>query len=210
MTRRRRFPTVGIGILAGLTFAAGCDSSSDEPPDTTTTTTDAESTTTTSAADTTTTTGEATTGEATTSTIAGSIDPAAVEGPAEWVPTVVDVYNRIYSLDVEPDPARVAEVFSEQYESFQSEVDTQTFLASEGLHAEGQPPRIVRVEGPIDQEGGTALFAVTIEYFNFQLVRADGSIFQDVTDAAGQVQELLRISPSGPGGTYRVLMKVTA
>lgn len=207
MTRHGRAVRLAIGALAGLTLAAGCSSSPDDPDESASTTVADDGTTTSTVAETTTTTTvEAAT---TTMTVVGAIDPATVEGPAEWVPIVVDVYNRIRSLDVAPDPTRVAEVFSEQYESFDSQVETTTFLANEGLHAEGPAPRVVRIEGPIDQEGGTALFAVTVVYSNFQLVRADGSVFQDITDAAGEVQELLRISPSGPGGSYRILQKAT-
>lgn len=201
---RRRIPIVGIGILAGLTFAGGCDSSSDDTPDPTTTTVDAETTTTTSTAESTT-----TTVEATTSTVVGSIDPTAVEGPAEWVPIVVDVYNRIHSLDVDPDPARVAEVFSEQYSGFDDEVETQTFLATEGVHADRPVRRVVRVEGPTDETGGTAQFVVTVVYEPFQLVYDDGRVFQEITEVPGEVQELLRIAPDGPGGAYRVVLKET-
>lgn len=132
-----------------------------------------------------------------------------VEGPAEWVPILVGVYDRIHSLDVRPDPARVTEVYSDNYAGLADEQQTQQFLVDNGLHAEGPAPRLLRVEGPTDQEGGTLQFIVTVEYSPFRLVRADGSTYQEITDVPGRVQELLRISPSGAGGAYRVLVKET-
>jgi hypothetical protein len=203
----RLLPAIALALLVGC----GGGSGGDGPSESTSTTGAADPTSPTSSSTNTTALAEpTTTTSAVPTTTTSSVDAGSVEGPAEWVPVVVDVYSRIHSLDIDPDPARVASVFSEQYENLQHEIDTQTFLAGEGLHAEGPAPRLIRIDGPLDQDGGTALFAVTIEYSNFQLVRADGSVYQDVTNAAGQVQELIRISPSGAGGSYRVLSKESA
>lgn len=147
----------------------------------------------------------------TSSTSSTSVAPSGVEGPAEWVPVVVDVYDRIHGLDTDPDPARVIEVYSENFEGLADERETIQFLADEGLHAEGQPPRIVRIEGPTQEAGSTSQqFVVTVEYFPFRLVRDDGSVFQEINDVPGVVDELLRISPSGADGAWRVLVKAAA
>lgn len=125
------------------------------------------------------------------------------------MPVVVGVYQRIHDLDLAPNPGRVTEVYSENYADLSHEQETQKFLADNRLHAEGPAPRLIRVEGPSDQSGGTLQFTVTVEYSPFRLVRADGSVYQEITDVPGRVRELLRISPSGPGGAYRVLVKET-
>lgn len=164
---------------------------------------DSSSATTTTPRPTSTTTGE-------TTTTAGTIAATDVEGPAEWVPVVVEVYDRIRSLDVRPDPARVTEVYSDNYPGLADEQQTQQFLFDNGLRAEGPAPKLLRVEGPTGMEGGTLQFTVTVEYAPFRLVRSDGSTYQEVTDVPGRVKELLRISPSGQGGAYRVLVKETA
>lgn len=204
MTRRRRIPTLGIGLLAGLTLAAGCSSSPDEEAEPTSTTVEeSSSTAATSDVETTTTTIASTT----TSTTAGAIDPATVEGPAEWVPTVVDVYNRLNALDLAPDPARVGDVFSEQYSGLQAEIDTQTFLVTEGVHADVPVRQVLRVEGPTDETGGTVQFVVTVAFQPFRLVYDDGRVFQEIADVQREGQELLRLAPDGPGGSYRVLLK---
>ena len=174
---------------------AGCSGGSSKPGASATSTT-ARATTTSSTA-------------TSTSTTAVTIDTTGVEGPAEWVPVVVGVYQRIHDLDVAPNPARVTEVYSENYSDLAHEQQTQQFLADNGLHAEGPAPRLIRVEGPTDQSGGTLQFTVTVEYSPFRLVHADGSLYQDITNVPGRVQELLRISPSGAGGAYRVLVKET-
>lgn len=150
-------------------------------------------------------TSEATSNTTTTATV----DTTGIEGPAEWVPVVAGVYQRIHELDVRPDPARVTEIYSENYAGLADEQETQQFLVDNGLQAEGPAPRLIRVEGPTDQESGTLQFTVTVEYSPFRLVRADGSTYQEITDVPGRVQELLRISPSGAGGAYRVLVKET-
>ena len=194
MHRRTRAPQVALALLVVLALGA-C--SGDDDDSSATTTTSRRATTTTS-------------GEATTTTTTGTVDAAGVDGPAEWVPVVVGVYDRIHSLDLRPDPARVTEVYSDNYAGLADEQQTQQFLVDNGLHAEGPAPRLLRVEGPTDQEGGTLQFTVTVEYSPFRLVRADGSTYQEITDVPGRVEELLRISPSGPGGAYRVLVKETA
>lgn len=125
------------------------------------------------------------------------------------MPIVVGVYQRIHDLNVSPDPARIPEVFSENYAQLSSVQETQQFLVDNGLHAEGAPPRLISVDGPTDESGSTRQFTVTIEYSPFRLVRADGSVYQEITDSQGRVQEVLRISPSGTNGAYRVLVKET-
>lgn len=194
MRRRRAARPAAFALVLVLALGA-CSGDDDDSSARTTTTSRPASTT--------------TTGETTTSTTAGSVDAAGVEGPAEWVPVVVGVYDRIHSLDLRPDPARVTEVYSDNYAGLADEQQTQQFLVDNGLHAEGPAPRLLRVEGPTDQEGGTLQFTVTVEYSPFRLVRADGSTYQEITDVPGRVQELLRISPSGAGGAYRVLVKET-
>ena len=190
VARRRRLRRVAL--VVGVVLAVGaCSGDSSEPAASSTSTTARASTT------------------SSTSTTAVAIDTTGVEGPAEWVPVVVGVYQRIHELDVVPNPDRVAEVYSENYSGLADEQETQQFLADNGLHAEGPAPRLIRVEGPTDQSGGTLQFTVTVEYSPFRLVRADGSVYQEVTDVPGRVQELLRISPSGAGGAYRVLVKET-
>lgn len=144
-----------------------------------------------------------------TTTATATVDTASVQGPPEWVPIVAGVYQRIRQLDVSPDPERVTEVYSESYSDLSRERETQKHLADNGLHVEGPPPRLIRVEGPSDQSDGTLQFTVTVEYSPFRLVRADGSVHQEVNDVPGRVRELLRVSPSGPGGAYRVLVKET-
>lgn len=193
MARRR--PERRAALALAVVLALGACSGDDD---------DASSATTTSRPPST-----STTRESSTTTTAGSVDSTGVEGPAEWVPVVVEVYGRIHGLDVDPDPARVTEVYSENYAGLADEQQTQQFLVDNGLHAEGPAPRLLRIDGPTDQEGGTLQFTVTVEYSPFQLVRADGSVYQEITDVPGRVQELLRISPSGPGGAYRVLVKET-
>jgi hypothetical protein len=196
---------LGAALLASLGLAVGCSSGSDAD-DPTTSTAELSTTTTTTELASTAIISTATTTSPTTTT-SGTIDPAQVEGPAEWVPVVVDVYNRLHSLDVDPDPARVAGVFSEQYSGFQDQVDTATFLSDEGVHADGPVRRVIRVEGPTDQTGGTVQFVVTVEYQPFNLVYDDGRVFQEITDVPGEIQELLRLTPDGPAGTYRILVK---
>lgn len=192
VARRRRLRRVAL--VVGVALAVGaCSGNSSEP----------------AASSTSTTARVTTTSSPTTSTTPGAIDATGVEGPAEWVPVVVGVYQRIHELDVVPNPARITEVYSENYSGLSDEQRTQQFLADNGLHAEGPAPRLIRVEGPTDQSGGTLQFTVTVEYSPFRLVRADGSVYQEVTDVPGRVKELLRISPSGAGGAYRVLVKET-
>lgn len=193
MSSRRRQARGAAVVLGALLAVSGCSSGGSEP----------ESSSTTSTARATTTSSEST------STTAVAIDTAGVEGPAEWVPVVVGVYQRIHDLDVAPNPARVTDVYSENYSGLSDEQETQRFLTDNGLHAEGPAPRLIRVEGPSDQSGGTLQFTVTVEYSPFRLVRADGSTYQEITDVPGRVRELLRISPSGAGGAYRVLVKET-
>ncbi len=193
MTTRR--PPLFAALMIGTLFAVGAcsddkspsraSSTTDPPPASTTTSTAALSTT----------------------TPPSPVDTTGVEGPVEWVPVVAGVYQRIHDLDVAPNPARVTEVYSENYSSLSQEQETQQFLVDNGLHTEGPAPRLIRVEGPTDQSGGTLQFTVTVEYSKFRLVRADGSVFQEITDVPGRVQELLRLSPSGAGGAYRVLVK---
>lgn len=191
-----------LGALFTLAMmVAGC---SDDEPDASSTTT---SSTTSSSAPSTTGTTDSTSTTATT----GGIDATGVEGPAEWAPVVVDVYERIHRLDTDPDPARVTEVYSENFEGLADERETIQFLANEGLHAEGPAPRIIRIEGPTDEAGSTSQqFVVTVEYFPFRLVREDGTVFQEIDDVPGVVEELLRISPSGADGAWRVLVKTSA
>lgn len=185
-----------LGALLAMSLGAGCSDGDGSADTSTTTSTVADS--------------SSTTRDRSTTSTEATIDSAGVEGPAEWVPIVVDVYERIHRLDTEPDPARITEVYSENYEGLADERETTQFLADEGLHAEGQPPRIIRVEGPSDDGSGTQQFVVTVEYFPFRLVRADGSVFQEIDDVPGRVQEVLRISPSGADGAWRVLVKTTA
>lgn len=194
MHRHTRAPQAALALLVVLALGA-CSGDDDDSSATTTTSRPASTTI---------------SGETTTTTTAGTVDAAGVEGPAEWVPVVVGVYDRIHSLDLRPDPARVTEVYSDNYAGLADEQQTQQFLVDNGLHAEGPAPRLLRVEGPTDQEGGTLQFTVTVEYSPFRLVRSDGSTYQEITDVPGRVEELLRISPSGPGGAYRVLVKETA
>lgn len=190
----RHLQVRGAAVVVGIVLmAAGCSGGSSD---------DAASSTTTTARAT-------TTSSTSTSTTAVTIDTTGVEGPAEWVPVVAGVYQRIHDLDVAPNPARVTEVYSENYSGLSHEQETQQFLADNGLHAEGPAPRLIKVEGPTDQSGGTLQFTVTVEYSPFRLVRSDGSVYQEITDVPGRVQELLRISPSGAGGAYRVLVKET-
>lgn len=184
-------------VVAAVVALGACSGDSEPAASSTTTGTTLSSTTST------------TESSGTTSTTEVTIDTTGVEGPAEWVPVVVGVYQRIHDLDVAPNPARVVEVYSENYSGLADEQQTQQFLADNGLHAEGPAPRLIRVEGPTDESGGTLQFTVTVEYSPFQLVRADGSVYQEITDVQGRVQELLRISPSGAGGAYRVLVKET-
>lgn len=140
-----------------------------------------------------------TTESTSTTSTTGGVDASEVEGPAEWVPVVVDVHERIHRLDTDPDPARVTEVYSENFESLAEERKTIQFLANEGLHAEGQSPRILRIEGPTQEAGSTSRhFIVTVEYFPFRLVRDDGTLCQEIDDVPGVVDELLRISPPEP------------
>lgn len=183
---------VGLVVVLMLGACSGGDSAS-------------SASTTTARPRSTTTTGETTT----TTTSAVTVDTTGVDGPAEWVPVVAGVYGRIHGLDLAPDPARVTEVYSENYTGLDDERHTQQFLVDNGLHAEGPAPHLISVEGPTDQEGGTLQFTVTVEYSPFRLVRADGSVYQEITDVPGRVRELLRISPSGAGGAYRVLVKET-
>lgn len=188
-----------LGALLAMSLGAGCSDGGGSTDKSTTTSTVADSSSTTRDRST------------TSSTSTGAtIDAAGVEGPAEWVPIVVDVYERIHRLDTDPDPARITEVYSENYEGLAEERETTQFLADEGLRAEGQAPRIIKVEGPSDDGTGTQQFVVTVEYFPFTLVRADGSVFQEIDDVPGRVQEVVRISPSGADGTWRVLVKTTA
>lgn len=194
MRRRTRGPRAALALVVVLALGA-CSGDDDDSSATTTTSRPATTTT---------------TSETITTTTASTIDATGVEGPAEWVPVVVGVYDRIHSLDLRPDPARVTEVYSDNYAGLADEQQTQQFLVDNGLHAEGPAPRLLRVDGPTDQEGGTLQFTVTVEYSPFRLVRADGSTYQEITDVPGRVEELLRISPSGPGGAYRVLVKETA
>ena len=194
MRRGTRAPQAALALVVVLALGA-CSGDDDDSSATTTTSRPASTTT---------------SGETTTTTTAGTVDAAGVEGPAEWVPVVVGVYDRIHSLDLRPDPARVTEVYSDNYAGLADEQQTQQFLVDNGLHAEGPAPRLLRVDGPTDQEGGTLQFTVTVEYSPFRLVRADGSTYQEITDVPGRVEELLRISPSGQGGAYRVLVKETA
>lgn len=198
----RRLTARALGALLTLgVIVAGC---SDDGPDASTST---ASSSTSSSAPTTTSTTEP---SSTTSTT-GAIDATGVEGPAEWVPVVVDVYERIHRLDTDPDPARVTEVYSENFDGLADQRETIQFLADEGLHAEGQAPRIIRIEGPTQEAGSTSQqFAVTVEYFPFRLVRNDGTVFQEINDVPGVVDELLRISPSGADGAWRVLVKASA
>lgn len=182
-------------MLGAALALAGCSGGKPESKTSSTTTT-ARATTTSSTTTTTTTAG-------------APVDTTSVEGPAEWVPVVASVYQRIHDLDVVPDPARVTQIYSENYKELAEEQQTQQFLADNGLHAEGPAPRLIRVEGPTDRAGGTLQFTVTVEYSPFRLVRADGSVYQEITDVPGRVRELLRISPSGAGGAYRVLVKET-
>ena len=187
----------GASVVVGaVLIVAGCSGGSSDPAASSTTTTARATTTTSSSA-------------TTTSTTAVTIDTTGIEGPAEWVPVVAGVYERIHDLDVAPNPARVTEVYSEDYSDLADEQQTQQFLADNGLHAEGPAPRLITVEGPTDQSGGTLQFTVTIEYSPFRLVHADGTLYQDITNVPGRVQELLRISPSGADGAYRVLVKET-
>ena len=191
--------TILSALLAAGLIVAGCsDDGSGESADASSSTTSTTSTSTTS------------TSSSTTPSTTSVVDAAGVEGPAEWVPVVVDVYARIHMLDTDPDPARVTEVYSENFGGLADEQETIQFLADEGLHAEGQAPRVIRVQGPTEEAGSSQQFVVTVEYFPFQLVREDGSVFQEITDVPGVVDELLRISPSGPGGTWRVLVKASA
>ena len=201
MTVRRR-QLWRIALVVGAVLAVGaCSGDSSEPA--------ASSTTTTARATTTSSTATSTSTTAVTIDTAATIDTTGVEGPAEWVPVVAGVYQRIHDLDLAPNPARVTEVYSENYSGLADEQQTQQFLADNGLHAEGPAPRLIRVDGPTDQSGGTLQFTVTVEYSPFRLVRADGSVYQEITDVPGRVQELLRISPSGAGGAYRILVKET-
>lgn len=196
MASRRR-PELFAVLAVGALFAIGACSDRKSPSTAPTTTTTTPASTTSS--------GPA----STTSTTGVTVDTTSAEGPAQWVPVVAGVYQRIHELDVAPNPARVTEVYSENYSGLADERQTQQFLADNGLHADGPAPRLIRIDGPTDESGGTLEFTVTIEYSPFRLVRADGSVYQEVNDVPGRVQELLRISPSGPGGTYRVLVKET-
>lgn len=189
-------------LVIAMLVAAGCSDDGDPEAGSTTTTTSLSDTSSTTGPDTTSTTSSST---------APTIDTSGVEGPAEWVPIVVDVYERIHRLDTDPNPERVTEVYSENFEGLADEQETVQFLADEGLHAEGEPPRIIRVEGPTEDDGSRSMqFVVTVEYLPFKLVREDGSVFQEIDDVPGEVQEILRISPSGADGAWRVLVKTTA
>lgn len=200
MLGQRPIGRVLVALVVTAAVATGCSDDGDS---------DAASTTTTSTS-TSSSTSERETTTASSST-APTIDEADVEGPAEWVPIIVDVYERIHRLDTDPDPERVTEVYSENFDGLDDERETIQFLADEGLHAEGEPPRIIRVEGPAEDDGsGSMQFVVTVEYFPFDLVREDGSVFQEIDDVPGQVEELIRISPSGADGAWRVLVKAAA
>lgn len=190
-----------VALVVTAAVATGCSDDGDSDAASTTTTTSATTSSSTTERETTT----------ESSSSAPTIDEADIEGPAEWVPIIVDVYERIHRLDTDPDPERVTEVYSENFDGLDDERETIQFLADEGLHAEGEPPRIIRVEGPAEDDGsGSMQFVVTVEYFPFDLVREDGSVFQEIDDVPGQVQELVRISPSGADGAWRVLVKAAA
>lgn len=202
--RRAAVQTLGA-LLVVATVTVGCsDDDSDESATTTSSSTSTSTTVSTSTSE------QPPSSDSSTPTT-GRVDTSGVEGPADWVPIVVDVYDRIHQLDTDPDPARVTEVYSENFEGLADERETIQFLVDEGLHAEGQPPRIIRIEGPTEEEGSTSQqFVVTVEYFPFRLVREDGTVFQEIDDVPGIVDELLRISPSGADGAWRVLVKASA
>lgn len=182
MTSRR---VLAIAVVLTLGLAGACSDDDDEAAPTTTrrSTTTASSTT--------------------TSSPTTRVDTAGVEGPAEWVPVVAELYQRMHDLKTDPDVARVASVFSENCPCFADERETVQYLVDQGLHLEGDAPRLLRVE-VADQRPGRVRLTVTSQAQDGRLVDANGNVAQRVEAPASPGRASIVLVADGEGGAQRV------
>lgn len=177
---------VSAALALTLLVGSGCSDDDNEAASTTTrppTTTTSSSTTTTASSTT--------------------VDTAGIEGPAEWVPVVADLYQRMHDLKAHPDLARVATVFSENCPCYADERETVQFLVDEGLHLEGQPTQVLRVE-VADERPGRVRLTVTSQAHDGRLVRADGTVAQEVDAPASPGRASIVLVADGENGAHRV------
>jgi hypothetical protein len=142
-----------------------------------------------------------TTAPATTSTV-----PA--EGPQEWIEAVRDVNERDFALLSDPEPSRLADVYSETCECWSDQLETVEFLAERDEHFEGEPPTVlfVRHEGEI--AGEVHQLTVKARTNTVRRVDADGNAVQEIPASEPSCMSI-GLRADGPGDAWRVYSQTT-
>lgn len=190
--RVRRAAWLAVGVVAA-TFAGACGSGDDGGDGD-----EAASGTTAQGATSTTTT----TSETTTTTV-------AAEGPEEWIEAVRDVNERDFALLSDPDPGRLAEIYSATCECWDDQLGTVEFLAERGERFEGEPPIVlsVRHEGAL-ADGAVHQLTVEARTNPMRRIDADGNVVQELPASEPSCMSL-GLRADGPDGAWRVHSQTT-
>jgi hypothetical protein len=140
-----------------------------------------------------------TTTESTTTTL-------AAEGPEEWIDVVRDLNERYFSLLQDPDPTKVADVYSEDCPCYQQNHETVRLLAEDDEHIEGAPVGVtfVKLEQNDAVTGAVELTVKQIMQTPWTRVDAAGTTLQDLPLDPEPSCTALTLYADGPDDSYRI------
>lgn len=125
------------------------------------------------------------------------------EGPEEWVDVVRDLEEREFALIHDPDPDRVADLYTEDCACYEGKVETARFLVERGEHFEGRP-RLVLAVREDSAEGGSVQLTVQVRSQPVRRVDADGALVEDLVTDPDESTCLALDLVEDDDGTYRI------
>jgi hypothetical protein len=128
----------------------------------------------------------------------------AAEGPREWVEVAQDLYQRDFALRSDPEPSRVADLYSETCTCWEDQSGTVEFLAENHERIEGTAATVVFVRHELtDPETGLVNLTVKGQTNPLRRVSSDGEVVQEIpADEPSCIAYALLAD--GPGGAYRI------
>jgi hypothetical protein len=129
---------------------------------------------------------------------------AAAEGPREWVEVARDLYERDFALRSDPEPSRVADLYSETCSCWEDQSGTIEFLAENNERIEGSAATVLFVRHELtDPETGLVNLTVKGQTNSLRRVSSDGELVQEIpADEPSCIAYALLAD--GPGGIYRI------